>query len=47
LPICYTVFADSPGSAPTGLMKRVEAAATRIANHHGAEITDTFFDFLD
>ncbi len=30
-----------------GLMKQVEAAATRIANNHGAEITDSFLDFLD
>jgi len=30
-----------------GLMKQVEAAATRIANNHGAEITDSFVDFLD
>jgi hypothetical protein len=30
-----------------GLMKQVEAAATRIANNHGAEITDAFLDFLD
>jgi len=30
-----------------GLMKKVEAAATRIANNHGAEITDSFLDFLD
>lgn len=29
-----------------GLMKQVEAAATRIANNHGAEITDSFLDFL-
>jgi uncharacterized protein YlxP (DUF503 family) len=31
----------------TGLMKQVESAATRIANNHGAEITDSFVDFLD
>jgi hypothetical protein len=30
-----------------GLMKQVESAATRIANNHGAEITDSFADFLD
>jgi uncharacterized protein YlxP (DUF503 family) len=30
-----------------GLMKQVESAATRIANNHGAEITDSFLDFLD
>jgi uncharacterized protein YlxP (DUF503 family) len=30
-----------------GLMKQVEDAATRIANNHGAEITDAFLDFLD
>jgi hypothetical protein len=30
-----------------GLMKQVESAATRIANNHGAEITDSFMDFLD
>jgi hypothetical protein len=30
-----------------GLMKQVEAAATRIANNHGAEITDSYLDFLD
>lgn len=30
-----------------GLMKRVEATATRIANQHGAEITDSFVDFVD
>ncbi len=30
-----------------GLMKQVESAATRIANNHGAEITDSFVDFLD
>ena len=30
-----------------GLMKQVESAATRIANQHGAEITDSFVDFLD
>jgi uncharacterized protein len=30
-----------------GLMKKVESAATRIANQHGAEISDSFVDFLD
>jgi uncharacterized protein YlxP (DUF503 family) len=30
-----------------GLMKQVESAATRIANNHGAEITDSFVDYLD
>ena len=30
-----------------GLMKQVEAAATRIANQHGAEIADSFVDFVD
>ncbi len=30
-----------------GLMKQVESAANRIANNHGAEITDAFLDFLD
>jgi len=30
-----------------GLMKQVEAAATRIANQHGAEISDSFVDFVD
>ncbi len=30
-----------------GLMKQVESAATRIANNHGAEITDSYLDFLD
>ncbi len=30
-----------------GLMKQVESAATRIANNHGAEICDSFLDFLD
>ena len=29
-----------------GLMKNVERAATRIANNHGAEITDSFVEFL-
>jgi hypothetical protein len=30
-----------------GLMKQVESAATRIANNHGADVTDSFLDFLD
>jgi uncharacterized protein len=30
-----------------GLMTQVEAAAVRIANQHGAEIVDSFVDFLD
>jgi hypothetical protein len=30
-----------------GLMKQVESAAIRIANNQGAEITDSFVDFLD
>lgn len=30
-----------------GLMKKVESAAVRIANQHGAEISDSFVDFLD
>jgi uncharacterized protein YlxP (DUF503 family) len=29
-----------------GLMKNVERAATRIANNHGADITDSFVDYL-
>jgi uncharacterized protein YlxP (DUF503 family) len=29
-----------------GLMKNVERHATRIANNHGAEINDSFVDFL-
>jgi uncharacterized protein len=29
-----------------GLLKNVERAATRIANNHGAEIADSFVDFL-
>ena len=29
-----------------GLLKNVERAATRIANNHGAEVTDAFVDFL-
>jgi uncharacterized protein len=30
-----------------GLMKQVEDAATRIANQHGAEIADSFVEFLE
>ena len=30
-----------------GLMKKVEEAATRVANQHGAEIADSFMDYLD
>lgn len=29
-----------------GLMKNVERAANRIANNHGAEITDSFVEFF-
>jgi uncharacterized protein len=29
-----------------GLMKNVEQAATRIANNHGAEIVDSFVEFV-
>jgi uncharacterized protein YlxP (DUF503 family) len=29
-----------------GLMKNVERTATRIANNHGAEIADSFAEFL-
>ncbi|HUK86537.1 MAG TPA: DUF503 domain-containing protein [Terriglobales bacterium] len=29
-----------------GLMQKVEREATRIANNHGAEIVDTFVDYL-
>jgi uncharacterized protein YlxP (DUF503 family) len=29
-----------------GLMKNVERTATRIANNHGAEIADSFVDYL-
>jgi uncharacterized protein YlxP (DUF503 family) len=29
-----------------GLMKNVEDAATRIANNHGAELADSFMEFL-
>lgn len=30
-----------------GLMRQVESAAMRAANQHGAEIADSFMDFLD
>jgi uncharacterized protein len=29
-----------------GLMKKVESAATRIANNHGAEIADSFVEYF-
>ena len=29
-----------------GLMKNVEDAATRIANNHGAQLADSFMEFL-
>ena len=29
-----------------GLMRNVERQATRIANNHGAEVADSFVDFL-
>jgi uncharacterized protein len=29
-----------------GLMKNVERAATRIANNHGADVADSFVDYL-
>jgi len=29
-----------------GLMKSVERAATRIANNHGADVADSFVEFL-
>ena len=29
-----------------GLMKNVERQATRIANNHGADITDSFVEYL-
>lgn len=29
-----------------GLMRNVEAAATRIANNAGADVTDSFLDFV-
>jgi uncharacterized protein len=41
------VAISSSRSYLDGLMKQVEAAATRIANNHGAEITDSFLEFLD
>jgi uncharacterized protein len=30
-----------------GLMKNVERQATRIANNHGADISDSFVDYFD
>jgi uncharacterized protein YlxP (DUF503 family) len=42
------VVAISPSRAYLeGMMQQLEAAATRIASQHGAEITDSFVDFLD
>jgi uncharacterized protein len=29
-----------------GLMKKIESAATRIANNHGAEVADSFLEYL-
>jgi uncharacterized protein len=29
-----------------GLMKKVERQATRLANNHGADITDSFVEYL-
>ena len=29
-----------------GLMKKVESAATRIANNHGADVADSFVEYL-
>jgi uncharacterized protein len=29
-----------------GLMKKVEQAATRIANNHGAEVADSFVEYF-
>jgi uncharacterized protein YlxP (DUF503 family) len=29
-----------------GLMKNVERAATRIANNHGADVTDSFVEYM-
>jgi uncharacterized protein len=29
-----------------GLMKKVERAATRIANNHGADVTDSFVEYF-
>lgn len=29
-----------------GLMKKVERQATRIANNHGADLTDSFLEFF-
>jgi uncharacterized protein YlxP (DUF503 family) len=36
---------DSPDYLD-GLMKNVERAATRIANNHGADVADSFVEFL-
>jgi hypothetical protein len=41
------VAISSSRSYLEGLMNKVEAAATRIANNNGAEITSSFMDFLD
>ncbi|MGA8729007.1 MAG: DUF503 domain-containing protein [Terracidiphilus sp.] len=30
-----------------GLVEEVERAARRIANEHGAELTDTFWDYIE
>jgi uncharacterized protein len=30
-----------------GLMAEVESAATRLAAEHGAEVTDSFWDFVE
>jgi uncharacterized protein YlxP (DUF503 family) len=30
-----------------GLMRNVEREATRIANNHGAEVTDSFLEFVE
>jgi uncharacterized protein len=29
-----------------GLMKKVERAATRVANNHGADVTDSFVEYF-
>jgi len=42
------VVAISPSrSYLIGLMKQVEDAAVRLANQHGAEVTDSFLEFLE
>jgi hypothetical protein len=41
------VAISSSRSYLEGLMKQVESAATRIANNHGAEIGDSFVEYLD